>query len=480
MSAHRLSITTRITVFAGVVAAVLSALLATVLLIGFKYFATENLTEELRANASRVAIQEERGNLAYPLAHHQSRSIQVVDSQGRVVASTENMRATQPMATFTPDGEEGATSVVCGRAFPPGECDIVVAQWTHHAGQRWIVYSASPVIPPWIDPRLAGLVGGSAVALAAAVTYLGHRIATVSLRPVDAIRVELDEISAACPGRRVPVPPSDDEIHVLAESVNHTLSRLQAAMEQQRQFVSDASHDLRSPIAAMRAEVEDALIAPQETSVTTLGSTFLGGLDRLQAIVGDLLTLARLDAGLPGARDRINLSELVSAECGIRHTSAKRIECSLEPGVMVIGDRLRLGRLLTNLVDNAERHAETVITITVRREQSDERGDHAFQHGVAVMEVLDDGAGIEPDKRELVFQRFARLDASRNMDPGGTGLGLPIARQIAEAGGGTLRIEDSPRGARFVLRLPSAPPSANDYGTASDHSTPRGPGERAV
>ncbi|GII59719.1 two-component sensor histidine kinase [Planotetraspora thailandica] len=479
MSGHRLSITTRITVFAGAVAAVLSALLATVLMIGFKYFATENLTQELRANAGRVAIEEERGNLVYPLVHHQSRSMQVVDPRGRVVASSENMRGKQPMATFNPDGEEGATSVVCGGAFPPGECNIVVAQWTHHDGQRWTVYSASPVIPPWVDPRLATLVGGSAVALAAAVTYLGHRIATASLRPVDAIRVELDEINAACAGRRVPVPPSDDEIHDLAESVNHTLGRLQAAMEQQRQFVSDASHDLRSPIAAMKVEVEDALIAPQETSVTTLGSTFLVGLNRLQAIVGDLLALARLDAGLPGARDRIDLSELVSAECGIRHTSAKSIESSLEPGVMVIGDRLRLGRLLTNLVDNAERHAEHKITITVRHEPADERGNRAFQHGVAVLEVLDDGAGVEPDKRELVFQRFARLEASRNTDPGGTGLGLPIARQIAEAGGGTLRIEDSPRGARFVLRLPCAP-SANDHGDASDRSTPRGPGQRAV
>jgi hypothetical protein len=325
MSAHRLSIATRITVFAGVVAAVLSALLATVLMIGFKYFATENLTEELRANAGRVAIQEERGSPTYPLAHHQSRSMQVVDSQGRVVASTDNLRAKQPMATFTPDGEEGATSVVCDRAFPPGECDIVVAQWTHHAGKRWIVYSAAPVIPPWVDPRLAGLVGGSVVVLAAAVTYLGHRIGTVSLRPVNAIRTELDEINAACPGRRVPVPPSEDEIHDLADSVNHTLSRLQAAMEQQRQFASDASHDLRSPIAAMQAEVEDALIAPQETSVTTVVRTVLGSVDQVQAIVGDLLTIARLDAGLPGVRDRIDLAELVSAECRIRHTSAKRV-----------------------------------------------------------------------------------------------------------------------------------------------------------
>jgi signal transduction histidine kinase len=480
MSTHRLSITTRVTLFTGVVAAVLSALLATVLMIGIKYFATANLTEELTANAGRVAIQVEEDGLAYPLVHHRFRSMQVVDSRGRVVASTENLRGKRAMAAFNPAGKYKATSVVCGGVFPPDECQIVVAHRAYHDGERWIIYSAAPVIPLWVDPRLAGALGASMVALAAVVTYLGHRVATASLRPVNAIRTELDEITATCPGRRVPVPPNEDEIHDLATSVNYTLNRLQVAMEQQRRFFSDASHDLRTPIAAIRAEVEDALVAPQETNVTKVCSTVLGGINRLQGITVDLLTIAQLDAEMPGAHDRIDLAELVTTERRIRHpTKNIEIECSLEPGVVVIGDRLRLGRLLTNLVDNAERHAQTTVTIIVRHEPSDERGDQGFRHGVAVLEVLDDGPGIDPDKRELAFQRFTRLDAARSRDAGGTGLGLPIARQIAEATGGTLRIEDSPRGARFVLRLPSAT-SANDYGNASDHSTPRGPGERAV
>ena len=153
----------------------------------------------------------------------------------------------------------------------------------------------------------------------------------------------------------------------------------------------------------------------------------------------------------------------------MRHHMSKRCEYSLEPGVMVIGDRLRLGRLLTNLVDNAERHADSTITITVRHAPNGEHDGQRFPHGIAVLEVIDDGPGIDPDKRELVFQRFARLDAARNKDAGGTGLGLPIARQIAEASGGTLRIEDSPRGARFVLRLP-----LHKGATASLASEPRG------
>jgi signal transduction histidine kinase len=451
---RRISITTRITLFTGAVAVLLCALVATALMIAINRFATESLTAEIAADGGRVAIQLERGQPAYPLAQRQSRHVQIVDSRGRVAASTPELRGKPPMATFTPDSKNIATSIVCGGVFPPGECDIVVAQWAHRAGEKWIVYSASPVVPPWVDPWLATGVGGGAVMLAAAITYLGRRISTASLRPVTAIRAELDEINATSLGRRVPVPPSDDEINDLAVSVNHTLGRLQTAMEQQRRFASDASHDLRSPIAAMRAEVEDALHAPQETSVTQMGHAILGSLERLQAIVQDLLTIARLDAGSPGARDPIDLAELVAAECRMRHHMSKMCECSLEPGVVVIGDRLRLGRLLTNLIDNAERHADSTITITVRHAPSDERDGQRFPHGIAVLEVIDDGPGIDPDKRELVFQRFARLDAARSKDAGGTGLGLSIARQIAEASGGTLRIEDSPRGARFVLRLP--------------------------
>ncbi|WP_371785759.1 sensor histidine kinase [Streptosporangium subroseum] len=451
---RRISITTRITLFTGVVAALLCALMATVLMVAIHRFATASLTDEIVADGGRIAIQVERGRVDYPLARRQSRRLQIVNAQGQVIASTQILQGKPPMATFTPGDKSLSTSIVCGGVFPAHECNIVAAQRAHRPDGEWIIYSASPVIPLWIDPWLASVICGGALVLAVAVTYLGRRIAVASLRPVTAIRAELDEINATSLGRRVPVPPSDDEIHDLAESVNHTLGRLEAAVEQQRQFASDASHDLRSPIAAIRAEVESALQAPRETDVTQVGHAILGSLERLQAIVQDLLIIARLDAGGPGAREPIDLAELVTAECRMRHHMKNRCEFSLEPGVVVIGDRLRLGRLLTNLLDNAERHADSMITISVRRAPGDEGDGHRFPHGMAVLEVIDDGQGIAPDKRELVFQRFARLDAARNRDAGGTGLGLPIARQIAETSGGSLQIEDSPRGARFVLRLP--------------------------
>jgi signal transduction histidine kinase len=211
-------------------------------------------------------------------------------------------------------------------------------------------------------------------------------------------------------------------------------------MEQQRRFASDASHDLRSPITAMRAELEEALLASDEADWHETGGKLLTSLDRLQNIVTDLLTLAKLDAGAPARFEKLDLAEVVAGETG--RPRSKKIVTTLQTGVIVTGDRLRLARLLTNLLDNAERHAENTVAVTLRRD------------GAAVLEVRDDGAGIAPEQREVVFRRFARLDASRTRDAGGTGLGLPIAREIARNHGGTLTIEDSDTGARFVLRIP--------------------------
>ncbi|MFC0557389.1 sensor histidine kinase, partial [Planotetraspora thailandica] len=168
-------------------------------------------------------------------------------------------------------------------------------------------------------------------------------------------------------------------------------------MERQRQFAADASHDLRTPIAAMRAEVEDAMLASPEDTMNRTGRAVLSSLDRLEAIVSDLLTIAKMDAGTPAKNDPVNLAELASKECRMHHHTTKRLRCRLEPDVVVLGDRQRLGRLLTNLIDNADRHAESTITVTV---QHAEPHDPGFPYGVAVLEVIDDGPGIEPDKRE--------------------------------------------------------------------------------
>lgn len=281
------------------------------------------------------------------------------------------------------------------------------------------------------------LVGATAIG--------AYRTVSRTLDPVDAISAELAEITATDLGRRVPVPEHRDEIWTLADTANRTLDRLEAAVEQQRRFASDASHDLRSPLTAIRTQVEESLLHPDQAHWSSTAQAVLTGIDRLEAIVGDLLTLARLESGAGHADARVDLSELVRSELK-RRAPLTGVESDLRPGALVLGNRLELARLLTNLMDNAARHAVSTVTVSVRREG-----------GTAVLEVTDDGDGISPHQREIVFQRFARLDAARSKDKGGTGLGLAIARETAHRHGGELSVEDSERGARLVLRIPLAP-----------------------
>ncbi|MET8160654.1 HAMP domain-containing sensor histidine kinase [Sphaerisporangium sp. NPDC005289] len=452
---HQWPITTRLTLLAGVAAAVLCVLSATVLMVAIHRLATQYLTEEVAAATERVVYQVERHELHNPIAHSQIRDIQVVDPQGRIAAASRELQGAPRIATFVPEGARNmATQIICDRGLARDGCDIVVAQEAYRDGKDMIVYSAAPAVPPLVHSELAMTMAGGVVVFTTLITYGTYRTVRGSLQPVDAIRAELDEINAMSLDRRVPSPPQRDQIRDLADSVNHTLERLQEALERQRRFASDVSHDLRSPVTAMRVQVEEAMMGPEEGIDEVTGKNLLGNLDRLQAIIADLLVLARLDAATQGARDLVDLAELVLGEVRARHPSAIRIDCDLRPGVVVLGDRLRLTRLLSNLLTNAERHAESTITVTVARSG----GGPGSQGGEATLSVVDDGAGIPAGSRESVFQRFVRLSEGRRRDPGGTGLGLPIARQIAEMSGGTLTIEDSPRGARLVLRLPAAAP----------------------
>ncbi|MFB9679404.1 sensor histidine kinase [Streptosporangium vulgare] len=428
-------------------ALLLCSLVAVMLMFSINRFVTNSLVDEVTAAGGRVAVQLERNRLDYPLAQRKSRNLQVVDSQGRVVASTPSLYGKPPMATFTPDGTNVTTSVVCGGVFPLGECDLVVAQWAHRGGVRWIVYSASPAVPPLVDARLATAVIGGMAVLAGVITYIGHRIVTVALRPVNAVRAELDEINASSLDRRVPVSPADDEIHELADSVNRTLARLEGAMERQRQFTADASHELRTPLAGLRAQLEEAQLHPGETDLSTLLAHSLSDLDRLQLIITDLLLLAKLECSPSRLRERIDLATLVRAEVS-RRADPRKVRLVLASEVPIDAVHGQIGRAVTNLLDNAERHARESVVVEVRAND-----------GAAEVIVDDDGEGVAEADRERIFERFARLDAARSRDRGGTGLGLAIARRIAQAHDGTLQVGTAPSGgARFVLRLPMAPP----------------------
>ncbi|MFG1683333.1 sensor histidine kinase [Nonomuraea sp. NPDC049269] len=371
--------------------------------------------------------------------------IQVVDDQGIVRQASPKLLGQPPLTTDTSTGDDNRVdAVVCTSRVPDGDCLITVGYRTPVGATSWMVYAYTPVVPWYISPLYMLGVLLSVLLLSAIATYVAWMTVTRALRSVTAIKTELAEITATDLGRRVPPLPHRDELDDLAWTVNQTLDRLEHAVEQERRFAADASHDLRSPITAMRTQIEEAMLHPDEADWPRTSVALLASLDRLQAIVADLLTLAKLDAGAPGVGVDVDLAELVEEEL-VRRAPGKRVVRRLRAGVVVTGDRMRLSRLLANLLDNAERHAESTITVTV-----DERP------GGAVLEVQDDGAGIAPDQREIVFRRFTRLDTSRNREDGGTGLGLSIAREIAEAHGGTLTVEDSGTGARFVLQIPRA------------------------
>ncbi|NJP94048.1 HAMP domain-containing protein [Nonomuraea sp. FMUSA5-5] len=265
----------------------------------------------------------------------------------------------------------------------------------------------------------------------AAMTWLSVGRA---LGPVAAIRAKVADITARDLNQRVPVPRSRDEIAALATTVNGTLDRLETAVERHKRFVADAAHELRSPIATLRARLE--LAEPSE-----LTKEALADVERLQSLAADLLMLAKLDAGEPLRATELDLGQ-VAAEAALRarRRPEVRVELDVEPDVVMRGSSAHLDRLVTNLADNAVRHAAATVRVRV-----------AAEDGQAVLEVSDDGPGIPPEKREAVFGRFTRLDEARARDAGGAGLGLPIARDIAHLHGGSLVYGDSGFVARFPL-----------------------------
>jgi len=267
-----------------------------------------------------------------------------------------------------------------------------------------------------------------------------------ALRPVTRIRTEVNGITSERLDRRVPVPDSEDEIAALASTMNVMLDRLDAGAKAQRRFVSDASHELRSPLATIRQHAELAHAHPSTTSIEELSEVVTEEGLRLQGIVESLLLLARLDEGAGIHAEPVDLDDLALAE--VRRLRSRGLEAdgSGISAARVNGDPRLLGQLLRNLADNAARHARGRVAITV-----------TSAGRVVHVTVEDDGSGVPPDERERIFERFVRLDEARSRDAGGSGLGLAIVRGIAAAEGGTVAVDASRwGGARFVVTLPGA------------------------
>ncbi len=295
------------------------------------------------------------------------------------------------------------------------------------------------------------LIGGAmAVALATAVGWL---VAGEALRPVERLRRDAEALSAAEPGRRLPVPATGDELARLAESLNRMLARVEAALHRERRFVSDASHELRTPLANLKVELELALRRARSIDeLTEALRSAVEETDRLTRLSEDLLVLARASEGqLVVRRERIDLGDLVeetaasfAARAGVGTIS---LRTSVVRSVLVEVDPVRIRQAVGNLIDNGLRHTPPGGQVDVLLTE--------LSGNVTVL-VSDSGEGFPPAFLEHAFEPFSRSDSGRARTDGGAGLGLAITKAIVEAHGGSVEASNgSDSGARVVIRLPA-------------------------
>ncbi|WP_250006620.1 HAMP domain-containing sensor histidine kinase [Actinoplanes sp. M2I2] len=298
-----------------------------------------------------------------------------------------------------------------------------------------------------VDESTAALTTPLAIGLPLLVLLVGGTtwvVVSRALAPVERIRRGVEEITGDQLDRRVPEPATGDEIGRLARTMNQMLARLQDSRDRQREFVADASHELRSPVASIRQVAEVAQAHPAALPDGELAETVLAESARLQRLVDQLLVLTRADDGGAVRADDIDLDDLVLAEARRVGRGGLAVDTTGVGAGRVRGDASALGQVIRNLADNAARHAVAALAVGVR-----ESGD------TVELTVDDDGPGIPADQRERVFQRFVRLDEARARDAGGSGLGLAIVKEIVGAHGGTVAVSPSALGgARFTVRLP--------------------------
>lgn len=270
-----------------------------------------------------------------------------------------------------------------------------------------------------------------------------------ALRPVRLITERTSQIRSSTLHDRVPVPGGNDEIRGLASEMNTMLDRVQREDTRRRQFVADASHELRSPIAAIRTQAEAARAAPEQTPTGELADGVLAEAERMGVLVDDLLALARHDEALAPPGVAVDLDDIVLAEA--RRPRRVRVDTRRVSAGQVRARPGELTRVVTHLLDNAARHAEKRVVVSLDTEIDDDG------RGIVRLTVDDDGPGVPEADRERIFERFVRLDAARQRDRGGAGLGLAVVATVARSCGGSIAVTESDLGgARFTLDLPAA------------------------
>jgi len=408
---------------------------------------TDDIETTIRLRADDLVAALEGGSLPASIAipSEDTSFVQIVDATGSVVRSSPNIEGEPAIATFNPGRSRPAARTL--HDLPIGEDPFrVVAELAGTGATDFTVYVGGSLEP--VDDAVRNLLVALALgapALLAVVIALTWVAVDRALRPVEQIRAEVDSINESELHRRVPQPPGGDEIGRLAITMNNMLARLEDAAARNRRFLADASHELRSPLAGIRSQLEVDLAHPDRANWQTTERDVLDDTLHMQRLVDDLLTLADLDEpSTPPRHDLLDLDELVISEVRRLRTRGKvTIDARNVRAAQTTGDAASLGRAVRNLLDNAERHATEMVTVSLVENDSEIR-----------IVVSDDGPGVAAGDRERIFQRFARADESRSRHDGGRGLGLAIARDIVAAHGGTLALENSAGGAAFAISLP--------------------------
>jgi heavy metal sensor kinase len=414
------------------------------------------LTRELRLRAQDLGalVRQPGGSLAgdarATFVEHGEAYAQLLDARGRVLDATPPLGQA---SLLRPDELRAALrgTVLAERPTVPGldERSRLLATPVRRDGRKLVLVvgatkgDRAETLASFRDELL--IAGPIALLLACGVGYL---LAGLSLRQVEAMRRRASAISAETHGERLPVPPTGDELERLATTLNAMLARLEAALQRERDFVADAGHELRTPLALLRTELELAL--RHARSEDELRAALLNAsreTDRVAQLAEGLLLIARSDGGsLPLQLEPLDANELladVSARFQWRADEAdRRLLCAAEPETRLVGDRLRLEQALGNLVDNAFRHGAGKIRLGARAD-----------NGSVELHVRDEGEGFPPQFLDLAFERFAR--PARGRQGNGSGLGLSIVRAIAEAHGGEAHAANAAPGADVWLVVPA-------------------------
>lgn len=374
--------------------------------------------------------------------------VQIVDEANRVVGWTSRRLRGDPVSTLRPAPGKTAKEELPQVPALGGDDEVLIsARGVEVHEKPYVVLVAAPLEVQTETLRTVGLL-----LLAAAPLLVGLVAVAVwvlvgqSLKTVERIRRQVAEIDGRRLHERVEVPPSGDEIAALASTMNEMLDKLERSDNTHRAFFSDASHELRSPLSTLVTTAEVASLDQTGKTWLDMQQTVLSESNRMQLLVEDLLTLAKVDAHqLQLDVQDVDLEDVLDSEITrLRTVSNLEITGELRP-VRVRGDERRLAQVFRNLLDNATRHATSMIKVRMERSPAE-----------VVVSVDNDGDIIRPEDRSRVFERFARLDASRSTDGGGSGLGLAISREIMNAHGGTVAATESDGWCRFQVILPTA------------------------